>query len=137
MASRRASITMIPASLAEAVQVTLTLPVQGDGQVAAQQAIVTALEDALDARRQRILISQSEVSGIKWISLFIQAICTLTAIAMVHADNRKTAAIAVGLFSTAIAVSILLIAAHDRPFIGRNAVQPTVLLEVQPGLTTR
>ena len=66
------------------------------------------------------------------VSLFIQAICTLTAIAMVHSDNRTTAAIALGLFSTAIAVSILLITAHDRPFIGQNAVQPTVLLQVQP-----
>jgi hypothetical protein len=62
------------------------------------------------ASRQRILISQSEVNAIKWISLFIQAICTLTA----------------------IAISILLITAHDRPFIGQNAVQPTVLLQVQP-----
>jgi hypothetical protein len=25
-----------------------------------------------------------------------------------------------------------LITAHDRPFVGQNAVQPTVLLEVQP-----
>jgi hypothetical protein len=29
-------------------------------------------------------------------------------------------------------VCILLITAHDRPFIGQNAVQPTVLLQVQP-----
>jgi hypothetical protein len=132
MATRRATITIIPASLAEAMRTTLMLPVQGEGQMAAQQAIVAALQEALEARRQRILISQSEVTGVKWISLFIQAICTLTAIAMVHADNRTTSAIAMGLFSIAIAVAILLIAAHDRPFIGRNAVQPTVLLQVQP-----
>jgi hypothetical protein len=132
MASRRATITIIPASLTEAMQTTLALPVQGEGQVAAQRAIVTALEEALDARRQRILISQSEVNYVKWVSLFIQAMCTLTAIAMVHSDNRTTAAIALGIFSTAIAVCILLITAHDRPFIGQNAVQPTVLLQVQP-----
>ena len=132
MASRRATITMIPTPLAEAMRTTLTLPVQGDGQVAAQQAIIGALGQALEARRQRILISQSAVNPIKWISLLLQAICTLTAIAMVHSDNRTTAAVALGLFSTAIAVSILLITAHDRPFIGQNAVPPTVLLEVQP-----
>jgi hypothetical protein len=132
MARRRATITIIPASLAQAVQTTLALPVQSEGQMAAQRAIVAALENALDARRQRILISQSGVNPIKWMSIFIQAICTLTAIAMVHCDNRRTAAIALGLFSTAIAVCILLITAHDRPFVGQNAVQPTVLLEVQP-----
>jgi len=87
---------------------------------------------ALEARRQRVLISQSEVTEVKWVTLFIQAICTLTAIAMVHADNRPASAIAMGLFSTAIAVSILLITAHDRPFIGQSGVQPTVLLQVQP-----
>jgi hypothetical protein len=51
---------------------------------------------------------------------------------MVHVDNRTTAAIAMGLFSTAIAVCILLITSHDRPFIGQNSVQPSVLLQVQP-----
>jgi len=132
MATRRATITIIPASLAEAMRTTLAIPVQGAGQVAAQQAIVTALQDALEARRQRILISQSEVTEVKWVTLFIQAICTLTAIAMVHADNRPASVIAMGLFSTAIAVSILLITAHDRPFIGQSGVQPTVLLQVQP-----
>ena len=132
MAHRRATITIVPAALGEAMRTTLALPVQGDGQVAAQQAIVTALAEALGARRQRILISQSEVNQVKWISLFIQAICTLIAIAMVHSDNRTTSAVALGLFSTAIAVCILLITAHDRPFIGQNVVQPTVLLQVQP-----
>jgi hypothetical protein len=65
-------------------------------------------------------------------AVVLQAICTLTAIAMVHVDNRTTAAIAMGLFSTAIAVCIMLITAHDRPFVGRNAVQSTALLQVQP-----
>jgi uncharacterized membrane protein len=69
---------------------------------------------------------------VKWISLFIQAICTLTAIAMVHSDNKTTSAIALGLFATAIAVCLLLITAHDRPFSGQNAVPPTALLQVQP-----
>jgi hypothetical protein len=132
MARRRATITIIPAALGEATRTALAIPVQRDGEVAAQQALVAALERALDARRQRILISQSEVNGVKWISLLIQAICTLIAIAMVHSDNRTTAAVALGLFSTAIAVCIRLITAHDRPFIGQNAVQPTVLLQVQP-----
>jgi hypothetical protein len=132
MAHRRATITIIPAALAQAMQTTLTLPVQGEGQAAAQRAIVASLEDALAARRQRILLSEAEVNGVKWMCLMLQAICTLTAIALVHADNGRSSAIAMGLFSTAIAVCILLITAHDRPFTGQNAVPPTVLLQVQP-----
>ena len=100
--------------------------------MAAQREIVTALENALDARRQRILVSRSEVNWVKWTALIIQAICTLTAIAMVHSDNRVTAGLAMGLFSTAVAVCILLLAAHDRPFTGQLSVRPSVLLQVQP-----
>jgi hypothetical protein len=132
MAHRRATLVMIPTALAQALRTTLAAAVQGEGQVAVQRAIVAALENALDARRQRILASQSEVNSIKWTSLIVQAICTLAAIAMVHSDNRRTAALAMGLFSTAMAVCVLLIATHDRPFTGRNAIQPTSLLQVQP-----
>jgi hypothetical protein len=132
MAGRRATLRMIPAPLAEALQTTLTLSTGDEGQAAAQREIVAALENALDARRQRILVSQSEVNSVKWISLIIQAICTLAAIAMVHSDNRLTAALAIGIFATAVAVCILLITTHDRPFTGQVSVPPAVLLQVMP-----
>ena len=132
MARRRATLTMIPAALGQALETTLTLPVSGEGQVAAQREIIGALENALDARRQRILVSRSEVDWVKWMALMIQALCTLTAIAMVHSDNRLTARIALGLFSTAVAVCVILVAAHDRPFAGPLSVRPDVLLQVQP-----
>jgi len=132
MARQRATLTMIPAPLAEALQTTLALNTSGAGQVVAQREIVAALENALDARRQRILVSFSEVNWVKWVALMIEAICTLTGVAMVHNDNRLAARIAMGLFSTAVAVCILLIAAHDRPFTGQLSVRPTALLQVQP-----
>jgi hypothetical protein len=132
MARRRATLTVIPTPLAEALQTTLTLTSHGEGQIAAKREIVTALENALDARRQRILVSRSEVNWVKWTALIIQAICTLTAIAMVHSDNRVTAGLATGLYSTAVAVCILLIAAHDRPFTGQLSIGPAVLLQVEP-----
>jgi hypothetical protein len=31
----------------------------------------------LDARRQRIIISESQVNLLKWVCLFMQAVCTL------------------------------------------------------------
>jgi hypothetical protein len=119
MARQRATLTMIPASLAEALQITLALTIRGEGQVVAQREIVAALENALDARRPRILVSRSEVNWVKWTGLIIEAICSLTASAMVHSDNRVTAGLAMGIFSTAVAVCLVLIAAHDRPFSGQ------------------
>jgi len=135
MAHRTATLQVIPYSLAEALQLTLTLTPSSQGQQIAQREITTALENALDARRQRIIISQSEVNWVKWLCLSLQAVCALLAIAMVHSDNRLAAAITLGLFGVGVAASFLLILAHDRPFIGDLSVRPSPLLQVMPELT--
>jgi hypothetical protein len=132
MARRRATLAVVSAPLAEALRLSLSLTPRGDGQVIAQREIVTALQDALDARRQRILISRSTVDWVKWAGLILQAICTLLAIAMVHSSDRATAAVAIALFATGVAVSMLLIASHDQPFTGEIAVGPDLLRQVMP-----
>ena len=83
-------------------------------------------------RRQRILISRSEVNPVKWVCLLLQAACALVAIAMVHRDNRVTSGITMMLFATGVAASVLLILAHDRPFVGEVSVGPGPLLHVMP-----
>ena len=60
----------------------------------------------------------------------VQGLCTLVAIAMVHSDNRLTCAIALTLFATGIALSLLLIAAYSRPFTGEISVRPDLLKQV-------
>ena len=84
----------------------------------------------MDARRQRIVISQSTVGTVKWAAILLQGLCTLVAIAMVHSDNRLTCAIALTLFATGIALSLLLIAAYNRPFTGKISVGPKLLKQV-------
>jgi hypothetical protein len=132
MAKRTATLQMIPGALAEALESTLVLSPGTPGQQIAQREIATALQNALDARRQRILISRSEVNLTKWSTLVLQALCALVAIAMVHSDNRLASLITLGLFATGVAAAALLIAAHDRPFIGQLAVGPEPLLQVMP-----
>jgi hypothetical protein len=39
-----------------------------------------------------------------------------------------------GLFAVGVGASLLLILAHDRPFIGHISVRPTPLLQVMPEL---
>jgi len=134
MAHRTATLEAIPYSLAEALNLTLALTPNSQGQQTAQREITTALENALDARRQRIIISQSEVNWIKWSCLCLQAVCALLAIAMVHSDNRLTSAITMRLFGFGVAASLLLILAHDRPFTGEISVGPNPLLQVMPAL---
>lgn len=132
MARHRATLAMIPASLGQVLELTFALPAAGEGQVAAQREIVANLDNALDARRQRILVSRSQVNVVKWFVLLAEAACTLTCIAMVHSDNRAAARMALGLFGTAIAVCIFLLVAHDRPFTGQLSVSPTPLVNVRP-----
>lgn len=136
MARHEATLTMVPGSLADALQTVVALPTNTPGQVSAQREILVALENALDARRQRILVSRSSVDWVKWSALLLQAFCSLLAIAMVHSDNRPSAKIALGLFSTATALCLVLIAAHDRPFTGQLSVRPSPLLQVQPDSST-
>jgi hypothetical protein len=80
MARQRASLTAIPVKLVEALNTTLSLTPADDRQKLAQQEIMRSIETALDARRQRIIISQSTVGPIKWAGLLLQALCTLIAI---------------------------------------------------------
>jgi hypothetical protein len=69
---------------------------------------------------------------VKWLCLVLQALCALVAIAMVHSDNRLASTIMMAIFATGVAASILLIAAHDRPFAGDISVGPDPLLQVKP-----
>jgi hypothetical protein len=102
MARRSASLKVTPPPLAEALQSTLALAPSSAGQQSTQHEIVAALQTALDARRQRIIISQSQVNFVKWLCLFIQAVCALVAIAMVHSGNQLSSIIAMGIFATGI-----------------------------------
>ena len=132
MAHRKITLQMTPHALAEALQLTLALVPNGPGQQIAQREITVAIESALDARRQRIRISQSQVNWVKWSCLYLQAAVALLAIAMVHSDNRLASGITMGIFATGVAASVLLIAAYDRPFIGEISVGPAPLLQVMP-----
>jgi Protein of unknown function (DUF4239) len=132
MAKQSASVRVAAPALSEALAVALSLAPKNEGQTVAQREIIAALENAMDARRQRIILSRSSVNWVKWTCLFVQAGCTIFAIAVVHCDNRGAAAIAIGIFATGTAVSVLLIASHDRPFSGEISVKPDVLLQVRP-----
>ena len=132
MAHQTATLSIIPHHLFEALQSTLALTPSSPGQQTAEREMVTQLEAALDARRQRIIISRSQVHLVKWACLFVQAVCVLFAIALVHSDNRLAATITIGIFATGVAACVLLIASYDRPFLGQLAIGPAPLLQVMP-----
>ena len=131
MAREESTLKDVPVSLVEALKFTFSLSGLDENQKTAQREIVAALERGLDARRQRITLSQPTVTHVQWSVLILQGLCTLIAIALVHCDNRLTCGIALTLFATGIALAMFLIAAYRTPFSGDVAVGPDLLLQVK------
>jgi hypothetical protein len=132
MADQRASLSAISKPLVDALSLALGIAPLGEGQAIAQRETVASVEKALDARRQRIIVSLSGIADIAWASLISLAALTLLAMAFVHSANRVTAAVAMSVFATAVAVVVVMLLAQDRPFTGRLAVEPDVLEQVVP-----
>jgi hypothetical protein len=130
MAQRQATLSLLATHLIEALDNAFALKPADESQQAAKQEMIRAVGTALDARRQRIVISESAVGAVKWVAILFQALCVLVAIAMVHADNRRACAITLTLFATGVALSVLLIAAYSRPFTGEISVTPELLKQV-------
>src|SRR5262249_46491044 len=61
MAGDHATLKITPPNMAEALKVALALNPQTPGQAIAQREIVGSIENALDARRQRIILSHSTI----------------------------------------------------------------------------
>jgi hypothetical protein len=132
MAKRSASLKIAPSALADNLRLVLSIVPNSSGQIVAQRGMVSAIEQALEARRQRIILSRARVNWIKWTCLFEQASCILITIALIHCANRGATLIAMWIFSTGIALCVLLIVSHDQPFSGDIAVKPDVLPQVRP-----
>jgi uncharacterized protein DUF4239 len=132
MGRQEATLTLAPARLSEALRLALGLQATTPGQVDAQREMVSAVKTALDARRDRIILSSSRVNWVKWTVLIAQAAVMLVAIAMVHCDNPLANKIILTIFATSVAVAIVLVASHARPFTGQISVGPTYLLQVLP-----
>jgi hypothetical protein len=132
MAHRAASLNAPSPTLVQALQLVLSLTTAGSGQEIAQREIVSNLETALDARRHRILVSREQVNMVKWSCLLLLAVCALLATAFVHIEDPLAGLISLALFATGVAASILLITAHDRPFIGQISISPRPLLQILP-----
>ena len=135
MAHGDATLTMAPPRLAEALRMAILYVPSGEGQIAAQREIIEALQGALDARRQRIILSHSSINWVKWLVLLLEAALTLVAIAMIHSDNPRSNRIILGIFSTAVGLAVVLLVSHSGPFSGEISVKPTVLQQVMPEAT--
>jgi hypothetical protein len=129
----RANLRHLPPGLSDALTTLLSSNLQGSGQQEAQERATNAVDAALQARRDRILLSQAAISPPQWIVIIVLDALILITIAMVHVRRHTTTAINMLIFSTAVAACLVLLLINDRPFTaGGITVQQTVLHEVSP-----
>ena len=133
MASGQATLQSIAVGLAEALTEVLSfVPTEANQRLAQERALV-AIEQALNARRNRLLLSQAEISPIQWTLIVVLAMLILVTIALIHIDKRVAMASSMFIFSTAIAACLVLLMVYDRPFgAGGFTVTPAVLRAVMP-----
>jgi hypothetical protein len=131
MAQGRANLRRIPPGLTDAMQALLSFVPLAPGQQVAQERAVIAVEQALETRRHRIVLSQATIAPIQWLVIFLLDLLILVTIAFVHLHRPATAVINLFSFSSAIACCVVLLMAHDRPFAtGGITIQPDILREV-------
>lgn len=131
MAKGKASLHDLPPDLPQAIAALLAFSPQSAGQKIAQRRAVVAIEQALEARRSRILLSEAAIGPIQWVAVFVLCALVLVTIAIIHVDTRITSAINLFIFATAIAVCLLILMVNDRPYApGGNTVTPHALHEL-------
>ena len=131
MKERRASLKRLPPGLTDAMRLLLSFVPAQPGQQLAQQRAVAALERALEARGDRIILSQTAIAPIQWIVIVMLAALVLLTVAMVHIDRLVTTAINLFVYSTAVAACLALLIVYDGPFAaGGSSVEPTALRDI-------
>jgi Protein of unknown function (DUF4239) len=126
-----ATLQAIPAGLTDAMAAVLSFTPAQPTQQLAQERTVMAIEHAFEARQNRIRLSQLEIAPIQWTVIVVLTTLILVTIAMIHIDNRPAMAATLFIFSTAVAVCLVLLMIYDRPFaVGGVTMAPTAFREI-------
>ena len=123
MKENRAELRLLPPGLKDGLDALLSFNPATSGQRIAQERSEAAIERVLEARRDRIVLSEAAIEPIQWIAILILSTLVLLVIAMVHIDWPVTVALNLFLFSTAVAICLILLMVNDRPY-SHDGVSP-------------
>jgi hypothetical protein len=117
--------------LTDAMAAVLSFTPAQPTQQLAQERTLLAIEHAFEARRNRIRLSQLQIAPIQWAVIVVLTMLILVTIAMIHIDNRTAMAATLLIFSTGVAVCLVLLMVYDRPFaFGVVTMAPTAFREI-------
>jgi hypothetical protein len=103
----------------------MSLPVQTDGQRVAQDHIVLSIDRALEARRSRLLLSNSALDPLRLTALFLVGATTLAAMGCIQAERLGRAAAALALLATAMAIGSRCWSPRRHPSRARSRSAPS------------
>lgn len=92
------------------------------------------LADALrigSSRNERVAISTDHTNDLKWLVVILLAFITQAAIALVHLERPRAFIATMTVFSSAVVVTLGIIALQEYPFNGAFRVSPAPLVQLQ------
>ena len=114
-------------ALGALLQEVATPRIATDSGVPAQTALLNTVLRIRADRGTRLALNQHRTDSTKWLVLIILGVLTQTAIGIVHLERRRAQLAALLIFTAALISTLGLIAAHEWPFDGPVAVNPTAL----------
>jgi hypothetical protein len=131
MARFRADLRSEVVGLKTALTLLLSFRAAEPGQEFARQQGLRAIERAFAARQNRIRLSKDQIAPIQWTAIVVLAGLILVTTAMIHIGRPAAMALTLFIFSTAVAVCLILLLAYDRPFAaGGVTIAPTAFREI-------
>ncbi|WP_119392099.1 DUF4239 domain-containing protein [Taklimakanibacter lacteus] len=95
---------------------------------------IGALNQVGEARERRLDLAHDNVSADQWAVMMILAFILAVAVAFVHVGDDKARAIALGLVAVMVATVFFSLIAHDRPFIGQDAITAAPVIAAAKGM---
>ena len=112
-----------PEDLGALRNLTLTVLQPEPGAVlppAAHEVMLQSLVDIRQARLERLTLTAGVSDHMNWLAMFVLGVLTQIAVAVVHLDRLRPQALALAVFTTAFAATVVLIGLAEQPFSGRE-----------------
>ena len=113
---RETSAPESSARLLDLLRLVQSEAVANDVKPAMYAHMLSLTKTVADSRQSRISIVSNHVWQFAWSGLFILGFLTQFSIGLVHQDKPRAVGLALALYTTAVVVSLWLIAVQDNPF---------------------
>jgi len=112
----------------------LTHDLAASAPAAAHQALVDALIEVRQARLERVTLIASRSAPVNWLGVVILGVLTQVAVAVVQLDKMRPQALALFVFTTAFAATVVLIGLYARPYAANGVSDAPLRAAVATGL---